>query len=89
LGLDFKQETEQMFIVADKDRLAYRMNEFALLTGLSLRQVKTEIYSGNLGAIRKGKIVLIPAESARAYLASDGASPDPKAKAKRAEEAAK
>jgi excisionase family DNA binding protein len=48
--------------------LAYRMKDFAQLTGLSLSTVKREVYAGKLKAIKKRGNVLITAEAAREYL---------------------
>lgn len=50
------------------ERLSYRVNEFAQANRLSLWFVKQEIYRGNLRAVKKGRIVLIPADAAREYL---------------------
>jgi hypothetical protein len=48
--------------------LAFKVATFARLTELSVRFLKSEIYCGNLRAIKKGSVWLIPAAAAKDYL---------------------
>ena len=61
-------------ITTSTERLAYRVKDFAQLTGLSLSFVKREIYAGKLKTHKKGSVVLILVEDARAYLEGDEAA---------------
>lgn len=49
--------------------LAYKIKTFARLADLSERFVKQQIYDGELRAVKKGSVWLIPADAADAYLA--------------------
>jgi hypothetical protein len=51
-----------------RGRLAYRVDEFARMSGLSPNFVRLEIARKNLDAFRRGRCVLIPAAAGERYL---------------------
>jgi excisionase family DNA binding protein len=55
-------------LITNTEVLAYSIDRFAELTGLSVSTVKREIYAGKLKAVKPRGRVLIPVESAREYL---------------------
>jgi excisionase family DNA binding protein len=49
--------------------LAYRVSQFARLANISLSTTKRLIYSGELRSRKIGRVVLIPADAAKEFLA--------------------
>lgn len=49
--------------------LAYRVKDFARLTGLSESTIKRLIYSGQIKGLKIGRSMIIPAEAVKEFLA--------------------
>lgn len=52
----------------EKEKLAYKIGNFAKLADLSYRFVQSEIYAGNLRAVKCGNRWRIPIDEAHRYL---------------------
>ena len=56
--------------MAEDNRLAYRVPEFAKLVGISRAGAYLAVQRGEIPSVRLGRVVLIPVEAVREFLSN-------------------